>query len=523
MTSVTHRRTVGAPTAHPSAKSVDILFGQSYFLRFDPKLYAAMQPYPPLGTLYAASFTRARGYSVALFDAMLAESEAEWDAALVKHQPKIAVLYEDNFNYLSKMCLLRMRQAAFAMIGMARQHGCKVVVAGSDATDHAQAYLDAGADYVIVGEGEQTLAEIVDILLRDATTPLGDVLGLAYTNSDGQLTINAHRPDLKNLDALPFPAWDLVDIDRYRAIWQEHHGYYSMNIATSRGCPYHCNWCAKPIWGQRYHVRSAENVVAELAWLKSTYRPDHIWFVDDIFGLVPGWVEEFADLVEQHHARLPFKSLQRADLILKGNTIDALRRAGAQRVWVGAESGSQKILDAMEKGTRVEDIYSTAQRLHAAGIEVGFFLQFGYPGETRQDIERTLQMVRDCRPDDIGMSVSYPLPGTRFFAAVQHELGSKQNWQDSDDLAMLYNGPFSTAFYRWLHRVLHREFRAQRAWDELSRTRAVRPRSLRLLRSVVYSKVALPILRFELDRRARAPHKGLVNLIPVQAAEAATE
>src|ERR1041385_4192505 len=116
-----------------------------------------MQPYPPLGTLYAASYLRSRGYDVALFDAMLAESEIEWDQALLRNKPRIAVLYEDNFNYLSKMCLLRMRQAAFAMIGMARQRGCTVVVAGSDATDHAQDYLAAGADYVLIGEGEQTL------------------------------------------------------------------------------------------------------------------------------------------------------------------------------------------------------------------------------------------------------------------------------------------------------------------------------------------------------------------------------
>jgi radical SAM superfamily enzyme YgiQ (UPF0313 family) len=172
----------------------------------------------------------------------------------------------------------------------------------------------------------------------------------------------------------------------------------------------------------------------------------------------------------------------------------------------------------MEKGTHVEDIHETARRLHAAGIQVGFFLQFGYPGETRDDIERTLQMVRDCRPDDIGMSVSYPLPGTRFFAAVQHELGSKQNWQDSDDLAMLYNGPFSTGFYRWLHRVLHREFRAQRAWDQFRAARRLGRRELRLLAVVVYSKLVLPLLRLELDRRARARHDGLINLIPVEAA-----
>jgi anaerobic magnesium-protoporphyrin IX monomethyl ester cyclase len=419
------------------------------------------------------------------------------------------------------MCLLRMREAAFAMIRMARERGCTVVVAGSDATDNAAKYIAAGANYVLIGEGEETLGDLLDVILRGADAPLDSVLGLAFER-DGEVQVNERRPDLKNLDTLPFPAWDLVNIERYRSIWLEHHGYYSMNVATSRGCPYHCNWCAKPIWGQRYHVRSAENVVAELAWLKRMYAPDHVWFVDDIFGLIPGWVEEFADLVEKHDARVPFKSLQRADLILKGSTIDALRRAGAQRVWVGAESGSQKILDAMEKGTHVSDIYDTARRLHEAGIQVGFFLQFGYPGETREDIERTLQMVRDCRPDDVGMSVSYPLPGTRFFAAVQHELGNKRNWRDSDDLAMLYNGPFSTAFYRWLHRVLHREFRAQRAWDELRvalrRPSKLRPRHARLAASVVYAKLALPLLRLELERRARARHEGLVNLIPVEAA-----
>jgi radical SAM superfamily enzyme YgiQ (UPF0313 family) len=172
----------------------------------------------------------------------------------------------------------------------------------------------------------------------------------------------------------------------------------------------------------------------------------------------------------------------------------------------------------MEKGTHVPDIYETARRLHAAGIQVGFFLQFGYPGESRDDIERTLQMVRDCHPDDVGMSVSYPLPGTRFFTAVQHELGNKRNWRDSEDLAMLYNGPFSTAFYRWLHRVLHREFRAQRAWAELRRAPGFGRRQLRLLAAVVYSKLALPVLRLELERRARARHHGLVNLIPVEAA-----
>src|SRR5215471_4095790 len=191
-----------ASSARLHNDSLDVLLGQSYFLRFDPKLWAAMQPYPPLGTLYAASYLRDRGHSVGLFDAMLAESEGEWDQALAQTHPKIAVLYEDNFNYLSKMCLLRMREAAFAMAGMAKRRGCTVIIAGSDASDHAQAYMEAGADYVLIGEGEETLGELLDVLLNNANTPLTSILGLAYPE-DGELRVNARRPDLKDLDAVP--------------------------------------------------------------------------------------------------------------------------------------------------------------------------------------------------------------------------------------------------------------------------------------------------------------------------------
>jgi radical SAM superfamily enzyme YgiQ (UPF0313 family) len=504
---------------------VDILFGQSYYLRFDPKLWAAMQPYPPLGTLYAASLMRREGYSVALFDAMLAESEAGWAEALDREKPAFAVIYEDNFNYLSKMCLLNMRRAAFTMIGMAKARGCAVIVAGSDATDRADAYLRAGADYVLLGEGEVTLAELLSHLLGRGLYRLPDVSGLAYLE-DGSVRRTGPRPVIKDVDDLPFPAWDLVDVEKYRRIWYGRHGYYSMNMITTRGCPYHCNWCAKPIWGQRYHSRSPMNVVAELKWLKENFAPDHIWFADDIMGLKPGWWLEFARHVEEQSALVPFKCLSRADLLVRNDQdVHALRRAGCQVVWIGAESGSQKILNAMEKGTRVEQIYMATRRLHAAGIQVAFFLQFGYPGETLEDIEATLQMVRECQPDDVGVSVSYPLPGTRFYQAVQRQMGEKQNWVDSSDLAMMYHGPFTTPFYRQLHQVLHKEFRSRRAFRELRRV-ALQPRRwrwhhLRQAVATLYRLVTLPPARVRLGQLARVPHGAFSAPAPMSLEEAA--
>lgn len=488
----------------------EILFGQSYYLRFDPKLWNTMQPYPPLGTLYAAAYLREQGFDVAVFDAMLAESEKDWELSLTRHKPEYAIIYEDNFNYLSKMCLLRMREAAFKMIDMARKQNCTVIICGSDATDHFEAYLTQGADYIILGEGESTLAELMQWLKKNQKVKPLDILGLAWKDSQEMARNMARRPVIQDIDVLPSPARDLIYMERYKTIWRENHGFFSMNMVTTRGCPYHCNWCAKPIWGQRYNVRSPENVVEELFLIKETYQPEHIWFADDIFGLQSGWVQEFADLAQKRNAVIPFKSLNRPDLLLAGDTIAALKKAGCQTVWMGAESGSQKILDAMEKGTTVEQIYTVAQRLHAAQIEVAFFLQFGYPGETREDIALTLQMVRDCLPDDIGISVSYPLPGTAFYERVKAQLQEKQNWQDSDDLAMLYQGPFNTEFYRKLHTVVHKEFRRRKFLQELSHALRspirLRKKHLRRLAAAVYYHLSLPMERFKLNHLAKVTH-----------------
>ena len=496
----------------------DILFGQAYYLRFDPKLWKAMQPYPPLGTLYAASYLRSRGYDVALFDAMLAASEQEWAQALRREQPRFAILYEDNFNYLTKMCLLRMRQAAMTMISMARARGCTVIVCSADASDHAERYLARGAQFILVGEGEETLGELMDRLTGRSDVAIEAIESLAFVDpqDENRVVRTPRRKVIKNLDALPWPAWDLADIPRYQDLWRRRHGYFSINMVTSRGCPFHCNWCAKPIWGQRYHARRPDDVVAEMKWLHDRYQPDHLWFMDDMMGIKPGWMARLADLIEENDVRIPFKCLNRVDLLLREGEIEALRRAGCQIVWTGVESGSQRILDAMDKGTTVEQTREAARRLHEAGIEVGFFLQFGYPGETRDDIEQSFQLVRQCRPDQIGVSVSYPLPGTPFYEVVKAQLGPKQNWIDSDDLDMMYAGPFTTAFYRKLHRVLHKEFRARKAWQTLRpalrRPTRLRKQHLREAAIMAYHTATLPLTRLQMERLARVPHEGLKPL-----------
>src|SRR5215211_5234096 len=442
-----------------------ILFSHSYFLRFDPKQWANSKPYAPLGTLYAAAVMRARDYKVSLFDTMFAESPEALIVPLDQQKPAFFVIYDDGFNYLTKMCLTNMREAAFRMIALAKERNCTVIVSSSDATDHFENYLAAGADFIMIGEAEQTLVELVKAI--ESGEDFSMVKGLAF-KKDNVIVRTQKRNVIKDLDNLPLPAWDLIDIQPYKEAWKKHVGYFSMNIGTTRGCPYKCNWCAKPIYGNRYNARSPQNVVKELKWLKELYHFDHIWFCDDIFGLKPGWVDEFAGLVAKEGLQFRFKIQSRADLLVQDDYVKALAKAGCDAVWMGAESGSQKVLDAMDKGTTIQQIERATRLLKQHGVKPCFFIQFGYLGETKKDIELTIALINKLLPHEIGISVSYPLPGTLFYEKVKHQLKEKANWTDSDEMALMFRNTFEPAFYKQLHKYVHKSYRKHKALESIN-------------------------------------------------------
>lgn len=432
-----------------------ILFTHSYFLRFDPKQWESGLPYPPLGTLYAASLMRDHSYEVALFDTMFAKDPEEIRPVIEREKPQYVVIYDDGFNYLTKMCLTNMREAAYRLTAIAKEFGSTVIISSSDSTDQFESYLDRGVDFVIQGEAELTLLELIHSL-NEGESNQELIPGLVF-RKDATVK-SGKRNVLKDLDSLPMPAWDLVNIEPYRSSWLKHAGYFSLNMATTRGCPYKCNWCAKPIYGNRYNSRSPENVVRELKWLKQLFKFDHIWFCDDIFGLKPGWVQQFAAMVEQEDLRFRFKIQCRADLLQHEGYVKALAKAGCDNVWIGAESGSQKILDAMDKGITISQIHQATKLLKENGVKPSFFIQFGYPGETREDISLTIGMINQLLPHEIGISVSYPLPGTVFYERVKNELKEKSNWTDSDELMVMFKNTYSPEFYKRLHRYVHAHF-----------------------------------------------------------------
>jgi len=447
-----------------------VLLTHSYHLPFDPKQLRKMQPYMPIGTLYAATALRENGISVEAFDSMLEDPSVRFDSLLATCKPQIVAVYEDDFNFLSKMCLTRMRDVAWRIAKAARAMGAITVVHGSDSTDNPLVFLENGFDYVLCGEAEESLVRLSRSILDAEEVPELD--GMVKLDERGRLVRSSQRLS-KNPEwaELPLPARDLVDMEPYRKAWINAHGYFSTNMVSSRECPYKCNWCAKPISGNKFHLRSAAAVAEEMKLLKMSAGVQHIWFGDDVFALDRHWVQRFAEEITRIDAAVPFKIQSRADLMSE-TTVRSLKAAGCAEVWMGVESGSQTILNAMDKGLTLSSVRTARHLLKEAGIRVCFFLQFGYPGETWAELQETIAFVRETRPDDVGISFSYPLPGTVFYEHVQDQLGQKRNWTDSDDLCIMFTAAYTTDFYRAVRDALHAEVDAWRLHDVSCKTKA---------------------------------------------------
>jgi len=434
-----------------------ILISHSYFLNLDSKEAAFKKPYPPLASITLAAWIKQEmSLDAEFYDVMFDKNESGLISAIEKTKPDVFILYDDDFNFLTKMCLENMRNAVLAIMEKIEKKGL-FIAHSSDASDQAELYLKTGFDFIVHRNAEKTIIEMLSCLQNGSgEKAMQELEGISYLNNGEYIQKPQNKRNFE-LENAPSPRWDLINLTPYRNMWVSNHGYFSLNVSTSHGCPYNCNWCAKPLYGRTYKVVPAKNVAEEFYHLKNTYGADHIWMTDDIFGLKPGWMSEFADELERLDVKIPFKCQNRADLINEESAA-LLKRCGCDEVWMGVESGSQKILDAMDKGETIDSIRIANHLLKQQGIKVGFFLQYGYLGEDFEDIQKTLQLVRECLPDYIGISVSYPLKDTPFYEKVVSQMGEKKNWKDSGDLALMYPGKYHPDFYRALYHFTHHYF-----------------------------------------------------------------
>lgn len=429
----------------------ELLLAHSLHLALDPRAAAERKPHPPLGLLVTAAELAREGHDVAVYDGTFGRV-GDFEAALAGHKPKRVAILADPHNISQKMCLSVWRQAAVQMITMARKAGATVLVAGPDVSDHPGEYAGEGVTVVI---GEHDTA--VGAWARGESLPAG-------------------RSTRSNLDGLPSPAWERVDMGAYAAMWRRAHGYWELNVSTARGCPFRCNWCAKPTWGRRYTLRPADDVWAEISEARTRYQPDRLWFTDDIFGIHKDWLARFADLAER--APVPFRCQSRADLLTDPAVVRNLARAGAVEVWLGAESGSDAVLTSMDKDGTVGEVRRASGLLRKAGVRTAFFLQLGYPGERYEDVMSTIRMVRELKPAEIGVSVSYPLPGTAFFDTVMAGRPAAEvpnaRWSGSMENRLLFASPFPQGFYDAAREVLRTEHALARFVSQPTVRRLVR-------------------------------------------------
>ncbi|MGH9172713.1 MAG: B12-binding domain-containing radical SAM protein, partial [Vicinamibacterales bacterium] len=457
---------------------MDLLLTHGFFLSTDAEEQRIMRPHPPLGLLYLSSHLTARGVDVGVFDGTFRRF-ADFDACLTRSRPAVVGIA---VNLMTKRNALRMMSAA-------RAAGARVIVGGPDPPHHAAEYLAAGADVVVIGEGEQTVEELLPSLLSGNHDRLAAIPGIAFLrksdiNDQRRLWGSAlaepirtsPRTLIPDLDHQPFPDRQAVDIDAYLAAWRARHGFAPISLITARGCPYTCTWCSRSVFGTTHRRRSPANVADEVEMIASRYRPDRLWYADDVFGIHRGWTLAYAAELHKRRLHLPFECISRAERI-DDDVADALQELGCWRVWIGSESGSQRILDAMQRRVRLDQVAATTARLRRRGIQVGMFIMLGYDGERSEDLRATVEHLKRTSPDVFLTTVSYPIKGTPYYDAVASRIVAPRPWAESTDRELLIQGRPSRRYYDFARRWMSGEVARHEHWSRGHYARAARAAS----------------------------------------------
>ncbi len=429
----------------------DILLTHGFFLEEDEKERQIMKPYPPLGLLYISAYLRRAGFDVEIYDSTWG-SKAGLHDRLARSPGGVLGIYTN----------LITRGNVVAITAEAKRHGWTVVLGGPESANYAEQYLAHGADVVVIGEGEETLAELLPALASKGPHRLHGIAGTTFRDEHGQLVTNAPRPQIADLDSLPWPDRGQIDMPKYVETWREHHGMGSVNLITARGCPYKCQWCSHAVFGYSYRRRSFADCADELQHIREVYRPDQVWYSDDVFTINHRWLFGYAAELKRRKLTLPFETISRADRMMKDEVLETLADMGCYRIWIGAESGSQRILDAMRRGVTVEQVEWAVKAAQRHGIQVGMFLMWGYDGEQLEDIEATIDQLKKWNPDVFLTTVAYPIKNTPFYDKISDRAILTKEWSAATDRDLMIRGRHSRAYYKHADTWLRSEMAAFR-------------------------------------------------------------
>lgn len=428
----------------------DVLLTHGYFLFEDEKEIQIMRPYPTLGLLYISAFLRRAGFDVEMFDTTFSHRNELY--ARLARGPGVIGIYTN----------LMTRVQVLEILNTAKRHNWTVIVGGPESANYPAEYLASGADVVVVGEGETTMAELLPALASRGPHRLHGITGTAFRDEAGLVVTNPERVKIPDLDSIPWPDRGQIDQERYVKVWREKHGMGSVNMITARGCAYKCNWCSHAVFGFTHRRRSYLDSAAELEHIMEAYRPDQVWYADDVFTISHPWLFNYAAELKRRNLRVPFETISRADRMMKEGVLETLADMGCYRIWIGSESGSQRILDGMERGVKVDQVIWAAKAAKRYGIQVGMFLMWGYPGEEVSDIAATVDLVKACQPDTYLTTVAYPIKNTGFFRKSADLVVTDKAWAQGSDRDYRIKGRHSRAYYKQADSWLKNEVEAAR-------------------------------------------------------------
>jgi anaerobic magnesium-protoporphyrin IX monomethyl ester cyclase len=430
---------------------MDILLTHGYFLYEDPHERQVMKPYPPLGLLYISSYLKQQGFNVGVFDTTFRDLFA-FETYLQEHRPSVVGLYT---NMMTKRRILQ-------MIRLCKVVNATVILGGPDPAYYAAEYLQHGADIIVRGEGEMTLEELLPHLAKHGLNQLESIAGIVYRDGTGSIHETPPRVFIGDLSANPWPDREAIDLPEYLRIWKAHHGRSSVSVIQARGCPYTCTWCSHSVFGHTHRRRAPDDAAREVLWIKERYNPDLVWYADDVFGINARWLHEYAARLKHYGIKIPFECISRADRLTEP-VIQTLVEMGCYRLWNGSESGSQNILDAMQRKVTAADVQKKTHLLQQHGIETGMFIMLGYKGETMTDLVETVEHLKRCNPDIFLTTVAYPIKGTPYYAEVETDILRAGDWAENGDRDLTVAGRYSKRFYSFATRWMVSEVALNRA------------------------------------------------------------
>lgn len=436
---------------------MDVFLTHGYFLEEDEKEQAIMRPYPPLGLLYISAFLKEHDVKTMVFDTTFSSFE-ELKKALEKNKPALVALYA---NLMTKINLIKVMRFIRSNPKLSET---KIVLGGPDVTYNKENYMAAGADFLVIGEGEQTMLELAEAIKNDRS--VAEITGLVHWN-EKEMVVNPPRVKIKQVDELPMPDREAIDLETYLSAWKERHGSSTISLSTQRGCPYTCNWCSTAVYGQSYRRRSATLVADEVELLIERYQPDSLWFVDDVFTVSHKWISELHDEFIQRGIAIAFECITRAER-LTDEVLEQLKAMGCSKIWIGAESGSQKIIDEMDRRVDVNVVREQIRKARQVGIGTGTFIMLGYPNETMSDIKETVHHLKTSNPDHFTITVAYPIAGTSLYEQVKPKMKPLPSWNESTDRDIDFERTYSRAFYNHAVRYVVNSVNAHKYWESKS-------------------------------------------------------